>query len=186
MKWDSNRDDELQPYQQPFLDVNNPISFITEIHWPPPLPIDKLAILNEIQLRMGIGIMSKKDALEELGEVFPDEKMRETFLELLNDAKDQGALDLIKAQIAQIVQEQTGQISPGGPAPMEPELNADGSTAPGPGVMSAGGAQVNTMLQARSPELDAIANSINNRAYGTTLSAGRPPNSDVDNSSESK
>ena len=52
--------------------------------------------------------------------------------------------------------------------------------------MGAGGAAVNTMLQQRSPELDAIANSINNRAYGTTLSAGRPPNSDVDNSSEAK
>ena len=105
LQYDPTMDEELQPYQKPFLDVNDPLSFVTVIHWPPPLPVDKTVVLNEIMLKMQIGIMSKKDALEELGEVFPGEKLRETFLELVQDAIDQGALDMLKSQISALVQD---------------------------------------------------------------------------------
>lgn len=186
LQWNAERDDELQPYQLPFLDINDPKSFITEVHWPPPLPIDKLSVLNEIQLKMGMGIMSKKDAMEELGEVFPDEKMRETFLELVQDAIDQGALHLLNAQISAFIQEETEQLVPGMPGPMdqggEPG-NADGAA---PAVASAGGPNVNTAARAPTPEFSALAAQIQNRAYGTTLSAGRPPEPDVDNTAEDK
>jgi hypothetical protein len=189
LMWNPQRDDELQEGQIPYLDVNDPDSFETSTQWPPPLPIDKLSVLNEIQLKMGIGLMSKKDALEELGEVFPDEKMRETFLELVQDAIDQGALSLLQAQISAFIQEETGQLG-GATAPLDDsgdgDLGGDPAAGPAPGVTSAGGAMVNTASRAPTPEMSAIAAKIQQRAYGTALSIGRPVGSDVNNSDEDK
>ena len=188
LQYDPSVDEEIQPYQQPFLDINDPLSFVTVIHWPPPLPVDKTVVLNEIMLKMQIGIMSKKDALEELGEVFPGEKLRETFLELVQDAIDQGALDMLKSQISALVQDETGQFVPGAPQPFPspvPGKPADGSgpvSAGGPGVSSpaAGAASAGAAM---SPDVQELMTRLNTRAYGTTLASRRTP-SGTENSPE--
>lgn len=184
LEWSPSTNEELKSYQQPFLDVNDPLSFVTVIHWPPPLPVDKTVVLNELMLKMQLGLVSKKDALEELGEVFPDEKLRETFLELVEDAINQGALDMLKAQIAALVQQETGQFMPGAPQPFAPP--AAGMPSGGGDVASAGGADVSTAgvaapVMALSGDSQQLLERLNTRAYGTTLAGRRTPPSDFDN-----
>lgn len=188
LEWTAEMNEELKDYQKPFLDTNDPLSYVTVVHWPPPLPVDKSVILNEIMMKMQLQLMSKKDALEELGEVFPDEKLRETFLELVEDAINQGALDMLKAQIAAAVQVETGQFIPGAPQPF-PQPVAGMSAAAGSGdVQSAGGPGVGTpsvgggMLgPVVSADTQVLMERLTTRAYGTKLSGRRPPASDVDN-----
>jgi hypothetical protein len=55
----------------------------------PPLPVDTLIKLNEIQVKMALGLESKRGALADLGDEFPDEKIQEIFEELVQDAKEQ-------------------------------------------------------------------------------------------------
>jgi hypothetical protein len=190
LQWTSTRDAELQPYQKPMLDIDDPISFVTVIHWPPPLPVDKTVILNEVGLKMQMGLVSKKDALEELGEVFPEEKMRETFLEMVQDAIDSGALDMVRAQISALIQAETGQFMPGAPQPFPAPVagmgSADGETTemstgtPGDstGGLASGGIGMGMQL---TPETGDLLNRLNQRAYGTQLAGRRPPASDTDN-----
>ena len=190
MQWTPKTDEELKDYQVPALDIDDPITFITVVHFPPPLPVDKTVILNELMLKMQLGLVSKKDALEELGEVFPDEKLRETFLELVEDAVNQGALDMLRAQISAIVQSETGQFVPGAPQPVPVGPGDAGGNA----VQSAGGANVDTAsggtlaaaggpgmgAAVMSPSTQDLMNRLNTRAYGTKLAAGRPPENDDD------
>lgn len=191
LQWTPEQDEELKDYQQPFLDVDDPISFISVVHFPPPLPVDKTVVLNEILLKMQIGIMSKKDALEELGEVFPDEKLRETFLELVEDAVNQGALDMLRAQISQIVQAETGQFVPGQPQPFPPPVAGMSSASPDGGVTSAGGPGVTGADGAMggggglaapvlSQDTQKLMTELNTRAYGTRIASRRVPPSDMD------
>lgn len=188
LQWTPEEDEELKSYQQPFLDISDPISFVTVVHWPPPLPVDKTVILNEILLKMQIGIMSKRDALEELGEVFPDEKMRETFLELVEDAINQGALDMLRAQISQYVQSETGQFVPGAPQPFPPPVPGMPSGAGGEGdgaQLTAGGsptvAPSGLLKPVLSPDTQQLLTELNTRAYGTRIASRRTPASDMDN-----
>lgn len=190
LMFDPSRDEELKEYQLPYLDINDPISFITVVHWPPPLPVDVTVKLNEIMLKMQLGIMSKRDALQELGEIFPDEKMRETFLELVDDAVNQGALDMLRANISAIVQSETGQFVPGMPQPFpEPIPGAPGgggAAAPstgGPDVSSAAPAAAQ-MQAAISPaaamESEKLLKELTTRAYGTRPAGRRTPARDQD------
>ncbi len=64
LEWSPESNEELKEYQQPFLDVDDNLSFVTVVHWPPPLPVDKTVVLNEVMMKMQLGLMSKKDALE--------------------------------------------------------------------------------------------------------------------------
>ena len=70
--------------------------------------MDILVKINEIQAKMALGLESKRGALRDLGEQFPDQKMQEIFEELMEDTKEQGALDLLRAQITQIQMATTG------------------------------------------------------------------------------
>ena len=89
--------------------------------------MDVLVKINEIQAKMALGLESKRGALRDLGEQFPDQKMQEIFEEILEDTKEQGALDLLRAQTAQIQMAATGMMPDGTPLMM-----ADGAPATRP------------------------------------------------------
>jgi hypothetical protein len=55
--------------------------------------------MSELQQKMALGLESKEGALRALGEEFPEEKMEEIRQEMIEDAKADGALSLIKVQI---------------------------------------------------------------------------------------
>jgi hypothetical protein len=129
------RDDQL-----PMLDPMDPVTYENTVHFQPPLPVDKLVLLNELQAKMMLGLESKRGALQELGEEFPDEKLQELFKELVDDVEQQAALDLLKAQVASFTVNQTGMIPPEGPQPNPPP-------AAGGDTKSAGGSNVNSAPQ---------------------------------------
>jgi hypothetical protein len=145
------------------LDPRDPNVYLTSIHWPDPLPVDVLIKLNEVQAKMAIGLESKRGALKELGEEFPNEKMSEIFEELRDDAFDQGALDMVRAQIQTAVMYMTGMLTDGA----------------GPGVSSAGGAEVSSSGEGGEsggilPGIDGnVLNKLVTTAYGTTLAQRR-------------
>jgi hypothetical protein len=120
----------------PALDLADPITYQSDVLWPPPLPLDKLVLLNEISMMMGIGLESREGALRALGEEFPAEKLAEIRNELLEDARSDGALQLLKAQISKEIMDLTAmQVGPDGTAMplMEPGIGSDG-TVGGPGA----------------------------------------------------
>ncbi len=134
LKYDPDTDGIIQDGQPLVIDPRDPLVYQTACEWPPPLPVDNLIKLNEIQLRMGLGLESKRGALKDMGEEFADEKLQELFEEQVRDAKEQGALDLITAQIASAILQMTG-MSPtgdGAPAPLTGTTNSDtaGNTPP--------------------------------------------------------
>jgi hypothetical protein len=163
--------DESQP---PLLNPADPMAYHTVVHWPPPLPIDALIALNEIQMKMGLGLESKRGALATLGEEFPDEKAEEIFRELQQDVIEQGALDMFRAQIDAFIMENTGLLpgpSPDGkqstPAPPPPSDTGEGSGSgagapPGPVVQP-------TLLDSE------MQNQIVTLAFGTKLAQRRNP-----------
>lgn len=120
------------------IDPGDPAVYRTSCDWPPPLPVDALIKLNEIQVRFALGLESKRGALRELGEEFPSEKMREIFDEQLIEARESGALDYIRAQIAAVILAETGLPPEGVEAPAPPPnagSGPDGATSgPLPGV----------------------------------------------------
>ncbi|KUL44809.1 hypothetical protein ADL22_12470 [Streptomyces sp. NRRL F-4489] len=87
------------PSQPTIIDVHDPEAYQADVVWPSPLPVDNIVKLNEIQLKMALGLESKRSALNELGVEFPDEKLREIEEEQRQDVMAQGALDFIKASI---------------------------------------------------------------------------------------
>lgn len=150
------------------LDPRDPNTYMTSTYWPEPLPVDVLIKLNEVQAKMAIGLESKRGALKELGEEFPNEKMAEIFEELRDDAFDQGALDLIRTQIQTAVMYMSGLVPEGA-------AGAEGGGAPegGPEVTSAGDAGGGVL-----PGIDGgVLNKLVTTAYGTTLAQRRVPES---------
>jgi len=122
-------DGELKPDQLPQLDPNDPITYQNYVVFPSPLPLDKLIILNEIQAKMAAGLESKEGALRALGEEFPADKLREIREELKDDAKADGALQLLKIQIQKEIMDMTGMMpGPDGTSaiPMQPTELGDG------------------------------------------------------------
>jgi hypothetical protein len=98
----------LKPGQLEVLDPADPITYRSKVHFPLPLPIDKLILLNEIQLLQSIGLESREGALRQLGEEDPAEKLAEIRQELKDDAIADGALQLIKTQIQSEIMNLTG------------------------------------------------------------------------------
>ena len=130
-------DGALQPGQMTQLNPDDPITYINHAHFPPPLPLDKLVLLNELQQRMSMGLESKAGALRALGEEFPDEKLTEIREELIADAKSDGAINLVKVEIQKQIADMTGMmVSPDGSAtPIDPmmmggEVIGDGDLGP--------------------------------------------------------
>jgi hypothetical protein len=107
-----------------------------------------------------------------LGEEFPREKLAEIFEELQDDAIDQGALDMMRAQIQQAIMLATGMIS--GEAGVEPasaggaNVSTTGAEAPSPlpGVGVASGVE------------GELVNKIVSKAYGARFAQRRNPNED--------
>ena len=124
MQHDPEIDGPIQPGQVEVLDPDDPMTFITHAHFPPPLPLDKLVLLNELQQRMSMGLESKAGALRNLGEEFPEEKLTEIREELIADAKSDGAVNLIKVQIQKQIADMTGMmVGPDGQGtPIDPTM----------------------------------------------------------------
>jgi hypothetical protein len=100
----------LKPGQAQFLDPADPLTYVTDTFWPPPLPVDQLITLNEVNTKMQMGLESQRGALRQLGEEFPDVKIEEIFEEQMEDARRQAALDMVHAQYAAAVQMATGLL----------------------------------------------------------------------------
>ena len=168
--WDPNTDVELKEGQTPQLDTNDQLTYRSYVHFPQPLPLDKLIALNEIQSLLSLGLESKEGALRVLGEEFPAEKLNEIRKELQDDAIADGALKLLQTQIEQEIMELTGTIPP-----------------PEPGAPSAGkGAGAGMPTPMVPPTLDdaAMASKLGEtslrtqlvtKAYGTKLPQRRVP-----------
>lgn len=169
--WDERYASLPESDQLTQLDPADPNTYRTEIHWPEPLPVDQLIKLNELQAKMAMGLESKRGALREMGEQFPNEKMAEIFEELRDDAYDQGSLDMIKTQIAQAIMAMTGMV-PGPDGSAEP---VDVTSAGGPGVSSTGaGSSDPGILPGIAPDGDTV-NQLIQRAYGANLAQRRVP-----------
>jgi len=152
------------------LDPADPLTYQTECHWPEPLPVDVLIKLNEVQAKMAVGLESKRGALRILGEEFPNEKMAEIFEELVEDAIDQGALQMLNAQIQQSIMMVTGMLPDG--TPVGPPAGSESGN-----VTSAEDAGQNGMLpgmQVGGPETDTL-NKLLQRAYGARFAQRRVP-----------
>jgi hypothetical protein len=142
----------LRPGQYDRLDPADPVTYQSTIHWPEPLPVDNLIKINEIQARMAMGLESKRGALKDMGEMFADQKLSEINDEMLEDMKEQAALNLIQAQASQFIIQATGMTPDGQPLVM-----------PGQAMTDAEG-NVTGMAPAVDPNL---ANEIMMRAYQT-------------------
>jgi hypothetical protein len=167
--YDPSKAEPPEQDQLPQLDPADPLTYKTQVHWPEPLPIDILIKLNEAQAKMAMGLESKEGALRMLGEEFPREKLAEIFEELRDDAVDQGALDMLRAQINQAVMMVTGllpgpdglSVVPAGGANVAGAGGAPDEGGPLPGVQVAPDA--------------GMVNNIVAKAYGARFAQRRMP-----------
>jgi Phage portal protein, SPP1 Gp6-like len=184
LQYDMTNDGPIDESQYDVLDPNDPLTYINYAHFPPPLPLDKLVLLNELQQKISMGLESKEGALRALGEEFPAEKLEEIRAELIEDAKADGALNLVKVQIQKQIMDMTGMMAgPDGTAtPMDPVMLGDGDVL-GDGVLgpqtpeneqnpqtNTGGAELESESQIREA---LVAD-----AYGTKLPARRTVDKD--------
>ena len=182
MIYNPEEDGPIKDGQLTQLDPNDPLTYKNYVHFEPPLPLDKIVMLNELQQKMSMGLESKEGALRALGEEFPEEKLQEIRVELMSDAKSEGALNLVKAQISKQLMELTGMmVGPDGTAtPMDPlmmgngDVMGDGQLGPqGQGVAAEADQQIaQQQLQAESDIRDTLVT----QAYGTQI----PPRRAVD------
>lgn len=161
LAWDPTIATEPEKDQLFVLDPQDPRTYQTSCHWPDPLPVDQLIKLNEIQVKMMMGIESKRGALRELGEEFPNEKMTEIFEEQMQDLVDQGAMQLLSADIAAGVFAHTGLLPSTGGMPVET----------GGGSGEEGGGQA-PALPGISPSGEMVSQ-LTQRAYGAGLAQYR-------------
>jgi hypothetical protein len=179
----------LKDGQLPILDTRDPNTYKTRANFRTPLPIDRLIVLNEIMAEMQLGLESKRGALLKLGEIMPDEKLEELQNELLDDAKRQGALDLLKAEISDVIMSLTisGSMMASGPAgamaPGNPQDNgANVASAGGPNVNTAPGASASTTDQGPltgvqpNAGLEDLYEELSTYAEGTKIPQRRMPN----------
>lgn len=161
-----------EPGQLAQLDPLNPNTYETSIHWPSPLPVDVLVKLNEIMMKMQLGLESKRGALQELGEEFPDIKLNEIFNELMDDAKQQGALQLVQSAITMAVMLSTG-------VPQNEEAMAATTPSGGASVTSSSdGGAAPAPQPVVTPAVEGMVNELVTRAYGTKLAQFRNPSND--------
>lgn len=140
--YNPSTDGTLKPGQVAQLDPNDPLTYINYAHFPPPLPLDKIVLLNELAQKLSMGLESKAGALRALGEEFPEEKLQEIRSELIAEAKAEGALNLIKAEVTKQLIDLTGMmVGPDGSAtPMDPmmmqgDVTGDGEIGPSSGAV---------------------------------------------------
>jgi len=184
--YNPDTDGPIKPGQLTQLDPNDSITYMNYVQFPPPLPLDKLIILNEIQTKLGMGLESKEGALRTLGEEFPEEKLEEIRQELISDATADGALQLVKIQIQKEIMDMTGMMpGPDGNSaiPMTPQELGDGD------VMGDGIQGPETSENIDSPENKAAAGfedqsessireALVTQAYGTKIPQRRTVDKD--------
>jgi len=159
----------IKPNQWPQLDPRSPLTYESEVHFPQPLPLDKLIVLNEINTKMGMGLESREGALRMLGEEFPDEKLEEIRSELIADAKADGALQLVKNQISAAITSLTGMLPDGS---MPPGAVPGGGLGPGPT------GQPGVVTPFEEQTLQQVQTELVTGAYGTKIPQGRTPDAD--------
>ena len=171
--WDPTKNVALKKGQVAQLDPNDPMTYLSYVNFPQPLPLDKLIALNEIQSKLSLGIESKEGALRSLGEEFPAEKLNEIRQELMDDAVADGALKLLQTQIEQEIMELTGTMPPeAGPGAPSSGGGAAGGTAP---VVSAPEPTLDgALVEADMGEAD-LRQRLVKEAYGTILPQRRNP-----------
>jgi len=162
------------------LDPSDPETYRTYAHFPPPLPLDKLIVLNEVQSLLSLGLQSKEGALRDLGEEFPESKLQEIRKELIDDAIADGALRLVQTEIEQEIASMTGQLG------MMDGTTAGGGATPGagaPGPMGGAPGAGEPMAPTLDPQtLDNLAlgeselrTRLVTEAYGTKLPSRQIP-----------
>lgn len=162
----------LKEGQVPVLDPNDPLTYRSYVHFPQPLPLDKLIALNEVQTLMSLQLESKEGALRALGEEFPDEKLMEIRQELIDDAKADGALNLIKTQIANEIASLTGMV-PGPEGSATPMQGPEGQPMGGnPGAATPILDEAQMFVQAGE---GALRQRLVTEAYGTKIPQRRVP-----------
>lgn len=175
--YNPEEDGPIKPGQLDRLDPNDPLTYQNFAQFPPPLPLDKLIILNEIQTKLGMGLESKEGALRTLGEEFPEEKLAEIRSELRDDAISDGALQLIKVQIQKEIQDMTGMMpGPDGNSaiPLQPTQLADGDVmgdkvdgAPTPENLQDPETQATAAMEGQTEA--ALREKLVTEAYGTKI-----------------
>jgi hypothetical protein len=151
------------------LDLNNPITYETIVHFPQPLPLDKLIVLNEIQQKMNMNLESREGALRQLGEEFPAEKLEEIRAELIKDAKADGAINLIKQQINSAITSLTGMMPDGTTPP---------GSAPGDGTGPGPLGQPGVITPFEEQTLAQMQSELVTEAYGTKMPQWRAADKD--------
>lgn len=183
--YNPNTDGIMQDGQAPMLYPSDPEVYHTEPVWESPLPVDTLIALNEIQVKLALGLESRKGALRDLGEKFPDEKQQELFEEQIVDAKMDAARRILNAHIDSVIVALTGIVPEGGGEPVDgaqtqetKTRKPDGTTTtqtketkpgvePLPGISGLPGIQdLSTLIQGMG---EGIFNDVVTQAYGTKL-----------------
>ena len=180
-QWNPDVDGPLEEGQAEVLDVNDPMTFITYTHFPEPLPLDKIVLLNELAQKISMGLESKAGALRALGEEFPLEKLNEIRKESQDDALSEGALNLVKVQVQKQIMDMTGFMAgPDGTAtPIDPmmmgngDVMGDGQLGP-QGTDPQAGLVDQENLQAESD----IRNTLVQEAFGNNPPPMRPVDKD--------
>ncbi len=116
--YDPATDGIMRDDQPPFLDPADPQVYNLDIQWPEPLPTDQLVKLNELMVRLQLGLESKKGALRDLGEQFPDEKLQELWNEQVDDLNMDAAKRIRSAQIDAAIMALTGLVPEGAGEPV--------------------------------------------------------------------
>lgn len=182
LQYDPTTDGILQEGQPLVLDPRDPAIYQTVCEWPPPLPVDELVKLNEIQMKMLLGLESKRGALKDLGAEFVDEKLQELFEEQVEDAKEAGALELMRAQINSSILALTGMVPQGEAAPAPQDTgNENDSGSAGTTTTSTGPTgPAAPFADITAEETQKLLADLVTQAYGTKLPQRRNP----DNNSE--
>ena len=172
--WNPNFNTPIKPGQVQQLDPNDPITYRSVVQFPQPLPLDKLIALNEVQTMLSLGLESKEGALRSLGEEFPAEKIQEIRQELMDDAKADGALQMLKNEIAGEIMKLTGMTTTPDGAPGQPIMDPV-TGAPMGGQPSAATPIVDQATSMIATGEQDLRNRLVTEAYGTQLPQRRVP-----------
>lgn len=172
--WNPQFNTPIKPGQVQQLDPNDPLTYLSYVHFPQPLPLDKLIALNEVQTMLSMGLESKEGALRALGEEFPAEKIQEIRQELMDDAKADGALQMLKNEIAGEIMKLTGMTMGPDGAPGQPIMDPV-TGAPQGGQPSAATPIVDQATAVLAAGEQGIRTRLVTEAYGTQLPQRRVP-----------
>ena len=163
-QYNPEKESDLKQGQYPALDLSDPLTYQTTTDFPPPLPTDILIKLNEIEGKMSLGLESKRGALRELGEEFPDEKMAEVYEELREDIHEQAGLDLLRGKYQTVMAMALGMV-PG-------EEGDEVQSAGGSGVTHASG-DSSAAQPVLTPEMEEMYAQMVSNAFAPRVGARR-------------